>query len=309
MSILFTEEPLVLNVALACEIGVNEAIVLQQVDYWLKGNKKRKQNFRNGYYWTYNTYEKWQEENFPFWSVSTVKRTFQNLEKMGLLISSTKMNSRRIDRTKWYTIDYKSVDNLGKSAAEPQSDASGQIDPLVGSDCSDGGVKMDRPSAQNGSLSITETSSENSPKTTSDIIFDDDEKGAAGENFEINGYAFNEFVLEISSDYPDLFDKKMFTLIYQQMVIQKCDLFTVDEAIRQVKRMKNYGLEKISDFSAYFVGGILRNRLSKQSALAERKLKKAALALREKEEKSKAAAAAAEDSWAPRFPFYNWLEN
>lgn len=301
MSILFLEEPLVLNVALACEIGVNEAIVLQQVDYWLKGNKKRKQNFKNGCYWTYNTYEKWQEENFPFWSVSTVKRTFRNLEKLGLLLSSDKFNSTTFYKRKWYTIDYAAVDKLGKSAAEPHSDASGQNEPMVGSEWSEEGVKVVPSSGQSGPF-ITETSSESSSETSTEN--DDDDMGSAlGEKTEINKIAFIEFVNDISLEYPDLFDEDMFALIYQQMLKQSCDLFTVDEAVRQVKRMKSYGLEKINDFAAYFVGGILRNRLSKKSALEERKYKKAVEKLREEEAARKAAGS------APSMPFYNWLEN
>ena len=76
-SILFKEEPLVINRGLAKLIGLNEAIVLQQVHYWLDINRKTKNNFHDGRTWTYNTYETWQEENFDIWSLRTVKRIFR----------------------------------------------------------------------------------------------------------------------------------------------------------------------------------------------------------------------------------------
>ncbi|EFO2518259.1 hypothetical protein B6Q94_26680, partial [Escherichia coli] len=36
MSLLFAERPLVINTQLAMKIGLNEAIVLQQLHYWLR---------------------------------------------------------------------------------------------------------------------------------------------------------------------------------------------------------------------------------------------------------------------------------
>ena len=35
MSLLMTSQPIVINRDLACRIGLNEAIVLQQLHYWL----------------------------------------------------------------------------------------------------------------------------------------------------------------------------------------------------------------------------------------------------------------------------------
>lgn len=125
MSLLFAEQPIVINTPLATVIGLNEAIVLQQVHYWVDGNKKRKINLKEGRFWTYNTYDKWQSENFPFWSLSTVERTFKKLEKMGLLISGS-FNKKKTDRTKWYTINYEELEKLEKA----HEDASRQNDEM-----------------------------------------------------------------------------------------------------------------------------------------------------------------------------------
>ena len=108
--LLIDEQPILVMPQLAAKIGLNEAIVLQQIHYWLKTNKDNNNNFRDGYYWTYNTYEKWMEQ-FPFWSRSTIFRTIRELEKKRLLVPGN-FNKLKIDRTKWYRIDYEVLRNI-----------------------------------------------------------------------------------------------------------------------------------------------------------------------------------------------------
>jgi len=97
-----------LNVKLANTIGINAALVLQQIHYWIEVNKKAGRHFICGKYWCYNSIRKWQQENFPFWCIDTVKQVFKKLEKLGLLISA-QFNKARYDHTKWYTIDYEKL--------------------------------------------------------------------------------------------------------------------------------------------------------------------------------------------------------
>ena len=63
--LLFDEYPLVVNPQLAKLIGLNEAIVLQQVHYWVTINEAGERNFQDGHTWTYNTLKEWHEQ-FPF---------------------------------------------------------------------------------------------------------------------------------------------------------------------------------------------------------------------------------------------------
>lgn len=108
---LFDEQPIVVDKVLACKIGLNEAIVIQQVHYWIEINKKNNKHYINGRYWTYNTLQDWREKNFEFWSLDTVKRTFTKLENKGMLLVGN-FNKDRRDRTKWYTIDYNKLEEL-----------------------------------------------------------------------------------------------------------------------------------------------------------------------------------------------------
>jgi uncharacterized phage protein (TIGR02220 family) len=102
-TLLINEAPLMVVPSLAVRIGMNEAVVLQQIHYWLSISK----HTIEGKKWVYNTYEDWQRQ-FPFWSISTIRRTFYSLEKSGIVVSDN-WNALQLDKTKWYTIDYEQL--------------------------------------------------------------------------------------------------------------------------------------------------------------------------------------------------------
>ena len=103
--LLFNEHPIVINRKLAKCLGLKEAVVFQQIHYWLEVDKRTKNNFKDDKYWTYNSVKAWHENEFDFLSLRTVERTLQKLEKDGLLESKT-FNKMAGDKTKWYTINY-----------------------------------------------------------------------------------------------------------------------------------------------------------------------------------------------------------
>ena len=104
MSLLMPSRPIVINPDLAYSIGLNEAIALQQVNYWLKETTSGLE--RDGVRWIYNTNEQWLEQ-FPFWSESTLKRTFTRLKTLGVL-KIEQLNKSQRDMTNYYTINYES---------------------------------------------------------------------------------------------------------------------------------------------------------------------------------------------------------
>ncbi|WP_440863044.1 hypothetical protein [Symbiopectobacterium purcellii] len=118
--LLIHENPLQVLPSLACTIGLNEAMVLQQIHYWL-GNSR---HVHNGRKWVYNSVAEWQTQ-FPFWSETTVKRALTSLEKQGLLLTANYNKDQR-DRSKWYSINYDALKSLEVKNVD---DASGQIDP------------------------------------------------------------------------------------------------------------------------------------------------------------------------------------
>ncbi len=105
-ALLLDEKPLIVMPGLAKKIGLNESIFLQQLHYWLE----KSTNIQDGHRWVYNTAPKWQEQ-FPFWSVNTIRRIIKKLEEKELLIIDN-FNALPIDKTNWYRINYEKVAEL-----------------------------------------------------------------------------------------------------------------------------------------------------------------------------------------------------
>lgn len=112
---------IMVNRDLATRIGMNEAIVLEQLHYWL--GRDDVGVWYQGEKYIYNTYKEWregkkdengkliQEPNFPFWSEKTIQRTFLKLEEMGLVISIN-LGKSAWDQKKYYRIDYEKLELL-----------------------------------------------------------------------------------------------------------------------------------------------------------------------------------------------------
>ncbi|MGG3893610.1 DnaD domain protein [Geobacillus stearothermophilus] len=110
--LLLDEKPLIILPSLAKEIGLNEAIILQQLHYWLQESGSE----HDGHRWVYNTYEDWQKQ-FPFWSKNTIIRAIKSLEKKGLIVTGN-YNKLKIDNTKWYRIDYEKLEGMGRPSTQ-----------------------------------------------------------------------------------------------------------------------------------------------------------------------------------------------
>src|SRR5699024_9350743 len=56
-------------------------------------------------------------EQFPFWSISTIRRSVASLEKQKLLIVGN-YNKAGFDKTKWYSIDYHELDRVSRRCVQ-----------------------------------------------------------------------------------------------------------------------------------------------------------------------------------------------
>jgi len=126
-NILLAEQPLIVVPKLAVLLGLNEALVLQQLHYWVN----KSSNIRDGRRWVYNSITEWRKQ-FPFWSTDTVKRTVSKLVNSKLVIKDT-FNRSAFDRTLWYTIDY---DMLNQKIDEKFNTFSSSVP--IGANCTNG---------------------------------------------------------------------------------------------------------------------------------------------------------------------------
>lgn len=114
--LLLDEYPLIVLPSLACLVGLNQALFLQQVHYWCEHYRRRgdKRHFHNGRWWVYNAVSSrkdvpdWQEQ-FPFMSPSTIRRVICYLVDVKLLLTAN-YNLRAYDRTGWYSVDYEELE-------------------------------------------------------------------------------------------------------------------------------------------------------------------------------------------------------
>lgn len=126
--LLLHEAPLVVIPELAVHLGLNEAIIVQQIHYWLQKNEREQRNQVDGYTWTYNTYEQWTAQ-FPFWSRKTVQRVISGLVTADILITAN-FNKSKMDHTKWYRINYPRLHEL---TADQASVRKGHVDQITAS--------------------------------------------------------------------------------------------------------------------------------------------------------------------------------
>lgn len=107
-NLLLDERPLIVLPSLAAMLNsLDEAVILQQIHYWIE----KRQNYREGRYWVYNSMENWMQQ-FPWIkSRTTLIRYFNKLEAKGLLITGN-FNKAGFDKTKWYTIDYSALSDF-----------------------------------------------------------------------------------------------------------------------------------------------------------------------------------------------------
>ncbi|MDP9372522.1 MAG: hypothetical protein M3Q65_08745, partial [Chloroflexota bacterium] len=112
-ALLINESPLQVLPTLARAVGLSEAIVLQQLHYWLQ----RTPHEHDRRPWVVFTYEQWRAQ-FPWWSLRTLKTLLPELEARGLILTAN-YNRHATDRTKWYTINY---DHPYLAGATPMSD-------------------------------------------------------------------------------------------------------------------------------------------------------------------------------------------
>ena len=95
-------EPVVprISPSLAQEIGLNESLILLQIDFWISISTTEP---REGKLWTYQSLREMQKNAFPFWSINTINRAIKNLIDKRLLIEGN-FNEKKYDKTRWFAI-------------------------------------------------------------------------------------------------------------------------------------------------------------------------------------------------------------
>lgn len=85
---------------IAKEYGVNAAIIVQHLAFWIAKNKANEKYYHEGRYWTYSSTKAFAEI-FDYMTVDQIRTALNKLKKAGVIVTGN-FNSMKYDRTTWY---------------------------------------------------------------------------------------------------------------------------------------------------------------------------------------------------------------
>ena len=74
------------DIEIAEAYGLNEAIILNNIRFWVIHNEANGTNFHDGRYWTYNSMKAF-EKLFPYMKPFAIRTALKTLEENGLIIT------------------------------------------------------------------------------------------------------------------------------------------------------------------------------------------------------------------------------
>lgn len=93
------------DIDIAKEYGILEAILLNNLWFWIEKNKANDTNYYDGYYWTYNSTRAFNEL-FPYVSQRQIQNALKKLIENEILQTGN-YNKIAYDRTLWYAFTEK----------------------------------------------------------------------------------------------------------------------------------------------------------------------------------------------------------
>lgn len=83
--------------------GVDIAVLMEQIVYWLRLNSKKPGMRINEKVWFYQSVQNLHDNYFPFWTQRQIEKLLEYAVKNSLLLTGN-FNKRKYDKTKWYTV-------------------------------------------------------------------------------------------------------------------------------------------------------------------------------------------------------------
>lgn len=93
--------------------GVDEAVMLWNLRFWIEKNEANRKHFHEGRYWTYSSAEAFTKL-FPFWSAGQIRRVLKSLQTQGAILVGN-FNTSAYIRTAWYALSDDYLSHFTKS--------------------------------------------------------------------------------------------------------------------------------------------------------------------------------------------------
>lgn len=100
------------NVELATKLGVEKAVIIHNMYFWINHNAKNNKHVYNNSVWTYNSASAFGKL-FPYIKDRTISRYLLELERDGY-INTGNYNDNTFDKTKWYSFTDNFLEELKK---------------------------------------------------------------------------------------------------------------------------------------------------------------------------------------------------
>jgi len=84
----------------AMAYGVDEAIMIRNLQFFIQSNANRGHNFHKGRFWTYDKLEDFPN-HFPYWTIKQIRRILKSLIDQKVIIRD-EFNKAWSERTSWY---------------------------------------------------------------------------------------------------------------------------------------------------------------------------------------------------------------
>lgn len=150
------------NVNVAKKVGVNKAILLQYIEFWVDKNKANKVLIYEGKAWVYHTASGF-EEIFSYMKANTIAKYLVELEKEGYLHSSQNIEKgkNRNNRVKYYTLGDAYFSITEKEAQNQNECAKNQNEPAQNqNECAKNQNVYNDISLENNNISKSEVTKE-----------------------------------------------------------------------------------------------------------------------------------------------------
>ena len=118
------------NGEIARRYGVDEAVFIHNLYWWIVKNEANGRHYHDGRSWTYNSMAAFAKL-FPFWSEKQVRRIVDRLRSAGALLVGN-FNQSAMDRTQWYSLSdevisvYRGTEEDGAGQEQDEREQSGQ---------------------------------------------------------------------------------------------------------------------------------------------------------------------------------------
>ena len=113
------------DIDIAKDYGILEAILLNNLWYWIEKNRANETNFFDGEYWTYNSNRAFNEL-FPYATPRKINYALTRLQEEGL-IKTGNYNQSAYDRTLWYAFTEKGKSIVQKCKMDVSNLSNGNV--------------------------------------------------------------------------------------------------------------------------------------------------------------------------------------